>query len=378
MDLLNPRGAAPEQAVLGAWLAVQRRYALKPQHLPAAFRKAAAKAASAEEAHAALSRLLHAHGVAPLTKAELSRALKILERAEVQLLPIASPLYPPRFARLNDAPPLLHIRGQAAWLRARSVAIVGARAATLAGRDFAAQLSGAFARAGLVVVSGLARGIDAGAHRAALAAGGATVAFQACSPEHAYPPEHRALTREIIAKGAVASEFPVATPPLPPYFPLRNRLISAISEAVIIVEARGKSGSLTTAAHAANQGVEVWAVPGTPGRPTSEGPLRLLRDGANIVTAPQDVLDSLGLKEKPAAANSNSNSNSNSAAADAPADSLQGRMCKALEEEPRDADELGLALGESAGEITAALVALELSGRVGRDRDGRYSLRNAG
>ena len=359
MDILDPRDDAPDaRAALRAWLAVQRAFALAPEKLPAALRTVGDPAP-----------LLGEYAIDPLDRGRFDATLTALARHHVRLVPISSALYPERIARLDDAPPVLAVRGNPALLRARGVAIVGARAASRYGREVAHGLAGAFVRAGLVVVSGLARGVDAAAHEGALAAGGATLGFGACGPERIYPAEHRALAGRVIGRGALVTEFPVGTPPRAPYFPLRNRLISGMSDAVVVVEARIRSGSLTTARHAANQGVEVWAVPGELGKRTSEGPLLLLREGAGLVTEARDVLEAIGLgcdggePEAPPAP--------------APDDPVQRRVLTLLRREPQSLDELAASLAIPAGALAAAVAALEIEGRVGRDRDGRWSTRRA-
>ena len=357
-DVLDPgNGDSDHRELLYAWLAVQRAFALAPQKLPSVFRTAAEP-----------QRHLRAHAVARLTVGEREDARRVLAVHHVRLVPIASPLYPPRLARLADAPPVLAVRGNPALLRVRCVAMVGARAATSYGLSVAESLARDLARAGLAVVSGLARGIDAAAHRGALAAGGATLAFQACGPEQVYPPSHRRLAGEVIQRGALISEFPLATPPRAPYFPLRNRLISGLSEAVIVVEARIRSGSLTTARHAAEQGVDVWAVPGAIDRATSQGPLQLIREGAGVASQARDVLEALGCAPEPPARVSDAR------AEPGPSDPVAKRVWRALRVEPRNAQELLQSLSLPAGELGAALTALELDGRIWRDRDGRFTL----
>ncbi len=356
MGVLDPRdGGGAHRDTLLAWLAIQRAFALQPQKLPTPLKTEAQPA-----------RRLRDHAIAPLTPAESERVLRVLARHRARLVPITSPLYPKRIARLRDAPPLLAVRGNPALLLARCVGMVGARAATSYGREVAALLARDLSRAGLVIVSGLARGIDAAAHRGALEAGGATIAFQACGPESVYPAAHRGLAEEVIAQGALITEFPVGTPPRAPYFPLRNRLISALSEAVVVVEARIRSGSLTTARHAANQGVDVWAVPGPVGRPTSEGPLQLIRDGAGVMTRARDLLDAFRLV--PDAARDGETMGRQ------PKDPLERRVWRALREEPRNPEELARLLTLSAGQLGATLAALEVDGTIERDRDGRFNL----
>ena len=350
MDLLDAREPACHPRLL-AWLALQRRYALAPQSLPAALREAAALLEPASVGP-----------VEPLASAEAERVLALLAREGVVAVPIASPAYPERLRRLRDAPALLLVRGTPALLLVRAVAIVGARAPTEYGRAAARRIAFDLARGGLAVVSGLARGIDAVAHEGALEAGGATIAFQACGPERVYPAEHRGLAERIRAQGAVVTEFPVGTPPLAGYFPLRNRLISALAEAVVVVEARERSGSLVTARCAADQGVEVWAVPGPLGAPTSQGPNRLIQQGAGLLLEAADVLHALGIDAAaPAAAHS---------ARERPDSPLARAIVRVLRQSPLTRDALAQALASQPSALSAALLELELAGRVREDRDG--------
>ena len=348
MDVLDAREAACHVR-LAAWLAVQREFALRPEALPTSAREARALASPWRVAP-----------VAPLPRRDADRTLALLARLGVCAVPIASPAYPERLRRLGDAPALLLVRGTAALLLVRGVAIVGARAPTELGRATARRLAFDLARAGLVIVSGLARGIDAAAHEGALAAGGATIAFQACGPERVYPAAHRALAERIAAQGAVVSELPPGTPPLPGYFPLRNRLISALAEAVIVVEARERSGSLVTARCAADQGVAVFAVPGPLDAPTSLGTNRLLQQGAGLVIEAADVLSELGIAAKPPERPEAQ-----------PGSALARALLRALRRGALARDELPAALGRAPSELAAALLELELAGRVREDRDGR-------
>lgn len=352
MDLLDPREPR-ERALLGLWLCVQREYALHPERTPPLLRRAATAEAVARacafEAGAARA---------------VARDCEVLARVGARAVPIASALYPERLRRLADAPPLLLVRGNPGLLLVRSVAMVGARAASVYGQQVTRELAAASARAGLLVVSGLARGIDACAHEAALAAGGASLAFLPCGIEQVYPASHRRLAAALAERGAVVSEFPVGTPPRPAYFPLRNRLISGLSEAVVVVEARIASGSLVTARHAANQGVDVLAVPGPVTSPTSAGPHQLLRDGAGLVTSGADLLEAFGLSERaprlPAPT------------PDAHASSLAARALALLQAEPLARDALAERLAAPQSELAAALLELELTGHASEDRDGTW------
>jgi DNA processing protein len=353
VDVLDPRDADPlRRATLLGWLAVQRAYALSPEAIPEALRL-----------EPSLLRWRELPGVRPFTSQDGERLLRVLAQLDVRAVPVASEAYPERLRRLEDAPALLFVRGTAALLCARAVSIVGSRAATAYGRAQARRLGFELARSGLVVVSGLALGIDAAAHEGALAAGGATLAFQACGPERVYPPAHRGLADRIAAQGAVLSEFPIGTPPRAPYFPLRNRLISALAEAVIVVEGRERSGSMVTARRAAEQGVDVLAVPGPVDAPTSAGPHALIRDGAVLARDSADVLHALGIEVPgpPAAA----------ASAKRPADPVARAILRALRQEPQSRDALAARLGCPPAALAAPLLALELAGRLVEDRDGR-------
>jgi len=222
-------------------------------------------------------------------------------------------------------------------------------------------VAAALARLGVVIVSGLARGIDAEAHEAALDVGGRTVAFQACGADRVYPEAHRGLAERIAGSGAVVSELPPGIGPRKHHFPLRNRLISGCSRALVVVEARARSGSLVSARHAADQNVAVLAVPGPIYAATSEGTNRLIRDGAAPLLEIDDVLEAAGLDVR-----------SVPAGVQAERGGLEERVRAALEEAPRDRDELARRLGCTARELAVAVLELEVAGRVAADpADGR-------
>ncbi len=203
--------------------------------------------------------------------------------------------FPALLGRIFDPPPVLYVRGR---LEAddgdSTVAIVGARAATPSGLALAGAISRELAASGATIVSGLARGIDTAAHQGALDAGGRTVAVLGCGIDRVYPPENATLARTIEGTGAVVSEFALGTPPLPPHFPRRNRVIAGWSRGVVVVEAALRSGALNTARTAADEGREVMAVPGHPSQEASGGTNQLLRDGAALVRGARDVADELG------------------------------------------------------------------------------------
>lgn len=202
--------------------------------------------------------------------------------------------YPRVLREIHDPPGVLFVRGEIRPNDALAVGIVGTRHATQYGLRQAERLAGGLARAGLTVISGLARGIDAAAHRGAMAAGGRTIAVLASGVMNIYPPEHDKLAEEVVAHGALISESPPRSQPLAGTFPQRNRLISGLSLGVIVVEAADRSGALITARHAMEQGREVFAVPGNVDTRASRGCHQLIRDGAKLVESADDVLEELG------------------------------------------------------------------------------------
>lgn len=313
--------------------------------------------------------------VARATPFERSRRRERLEHLGVRIVPLLEPGYPEALLNLDDAPLVLSVRGQVDRLGDLSVAIVGARAATRSARGIARQLAFDLSRAGITIVSGLARGIDAEAHRGALDAGGATIGVLACGIDRIYPPEHRGLAQEMMQRGAVVSELPLGALPRPLHFPLRNRIISGLSRAVVVVEARARSGSLITVRHALAQGREVFVVPGAVDGPFAAGTNQLLREGARAIRSARDLLEDLGLgidtdssvSRRSVRAQGLAGSASRSGATGAIAEQLLAL----LSEGPRTADELIVESGLEPGSLAMALLELELAGRVAEDRDGR-------
>ena len=219
---------------------------------------------------------------------EAERELDASRRQGVALIALGEPDYPPRLRMIDDPPPLLGVRGKLGVLISPMVALVGSRNASAAGAKFTERIARELGSAGFIVVSGLARGIDAAAHRASLASG--TVAVLAGGHDHIYPPQHENLLKEILPNGSVITEMPLGWEPRGRDFPRRNRLISGLSLGVVIVEAARRSGSLITARMALEQGREVFAVPGSPLDPRAEGTNGLLKQGATLVTEAADVL----------------------------------------------------------------------------------------
>ncbi len=270
--------------------------------------------------------------------------------------------YPGLLAAIHDPPPSLYLRGggDPALLDGPGVAVVGARACSAYGRSVARSLARELAGAGVVVVSGLARGIDAEAHRGALDAAGITVAVLGCGIDRDYPAAHGELARRVSERGLVVSEYEPGIEPAPWRFPARNRIIAGLCRATVVVEARERSGALITADFALEEGREVLAVPGEITSALSAGTNALLRLGATPVTRADDVLEALGIEALPV---------------------LEGRRFGAaaekLLERLRDgaltADELVRSLEIEPGETSAALIELELAGRVALE-DGVYRI----
>jgi DNA processing protein len=361
-DLLDPADLRPESLRnLRDWLAFQWAMGLQP-------------VSAAELLRATGNPLAALEAGAPPRRArpeELDKAIALLRGVGAKAIPLPSLHYPQRIARLRDPALLLCVRGDVGVLAGPCVSIVGSRAATSYGLAVARELAADLARAGVVVVSGLALGIDAAAHRGALEAGGRTIAVLACGADRVYPARHRQLAAEIVGNGAIVSELPPGTAPLPQFFPLRNRLISALASAVVIVEARERSGSLITAGHAANQGVDVFAVPGPIHAPTSAGPNRLLKEGAFLVSEVSDILAELGLPAPLPLVQAGARS----AASEADPDSRSRAILDSLGREPATADELGRRLGCAPSLLALDLLKLELARCVVRARDGRWQAR---
>lgn len=237
-----------------------------------------------------LAAAIIAAGAANHAEAERARCREL----GVTLIFRGSPDYPRSLAEIPDPPSVLYCQGRLENRDNLAVAIVGSRRCTHYGRQMAERLAGALARAGLTVISGLARGIDAAAHEGALAAGGRTLAVLGTGLANIYPPEHKALGERVISQGALLAETALDQAPIPGLFPQRNRIISGMSQAVIVVEAARNSGALHTVRHAIEQGREVFAVPGRIDSLASEGCHDIIRDGATLVRNADDVLQALG------------------------------------------------------------------------------------
>jgi DNA processing protein len=381
--LLDPRNPDPAgRRELEHWLRLQSTLGLRPQRAAELLRRTESPVAA----------LALSGEPCKLSGAQLAQQVELLRRFGVTALPLLSRDYPPRLARLSDPATLLLLRGagDAELLSRPAVAIVGARAASAYGLRVARQLASELASEGVVVISGLARGIDAAAHAGALDASGLTLAVQACGPERIYPRQNRALAEAIARDGLLISEMPPGTPPRAPYFPLRNRLISALARIVVVVEARLRSGSLVTARHALDQGGEVMAVPGPLGHATSEGANRLIRDGARPVLEAADILEELGQIVSPGGMVGSPNrlvtrlatrlpsqlpippfASATDTLPREPSDPATRRILKELRFEPASRDDLALRLGLPPSALAAPLLELEMQGLLACDRDGR-------
>ena len=292
------------------------------------------------------------------------RELERLAQLGARLIGRFEPDYPEALAAVDDAPPLLAVRGHVELLQRRMVAIVGARNASANGMRLARQLAADLGAAGLVVVSGLARGIDAAAHRGGLATG--TVAVMAGGVAVIYPAENTALFDEVVAQGAAVSEMPPDFEPQARHFPQRNRIVAGLSLGAVVVEAALKSGSLITARLALEQGREVFAVPGSPLDPRARGTNDLLRRGAILTETADDVLTGLGELVAPAAKPLAAQQFEGAPASEFEVDSALPKVVEKLGPSPTQVDEIVRQCQLPAAVVQMVLLELELAGRLTR------------
>lgn len=286
----------------------------------------------------------------------VERCLAWASGAGNAIVTLADAAYPPQLLEIPDPPALLYVRGELRLLARPGLAIVGSRNATPQGVTNAENLARGFSAAGLTIVSGLALGIDAAAHRGALGEAGSTIAVLGTGIDVMYPPRNAKLGEEIAERGALVSEFPLGTPPVTSNFPRRNRIISGLARGVLVVEAAISSGSLITARAAAEQGRDVFAVPGSIHSPLSKGCHALIKEGAKLVETVQDVLGEL----QPAPTSASSAPVTN--------DALLDHMGY----DPCNVDILCERSGLTADKVSAILLQLELAGRVTSLPGGRY------
>jgi len=298
------------------------------------------------------------------TDDKIQRACERLNEMNGRLLTIWDEDYPLKLRQIDDPPALLYCCGELPTEPA--VAIVGTRHPTDFGRMFTEKLAREIASAGIIIVSGMARGIDSAAHRGALDGGSKTVAVLGCGIDYIYPPENTALYKQIIGNGAVLSEYPPGSEPLPGHFPGRNRIISALSLGTLVVEACRDSGSLITAEFALEQGREVMAIPGSVDRKTSYGPNLLIKQGAHPVTETEEILQILGLS-----ARHNKDKGCHSIN-DFDLPEPSARVLAVLGLTPRHCDELTMESGLTPMELSVILLHLELQGYAEKLPGGRY------
>jgi DNA processing protein len=291
----------------------------------------------------------------------VDRSIAWAEQAGQHIVTLGDPTYPASLLEIPDPPTLLYVRGNHALLARRGLAMVGSRNATPQGMQTAEAFARTFAGRGLAIISGLALGIDAAAHRGALAAGGATVAVIGTGADRVYPARNRDLALAIAEHGAIISEFPLGTPAAAANFPRRNRIISGLATGVLVVEAAPESGSLITARLAAEQGREVFAIPGSIHSPVARGCHKLIKQGAKLVETAADVLEEL---------------DGAGAALPTPAEPPAGDdahpVLAAIGHAPCPLDDLVERTGLAADILLGELLALELAGRVATLPGNRY------
>ncbi|TAJ42002.1 MAG: DNA-protecting protein DprA [Reyranella sp.] len=342
--------------------------ALDPQERRARLRLARSARIGPVTFHEALAHFGSARAacarLATCPDANIDREEAALAQAGGRFLVVGDSAYPAALAAVAGAPPVLSAIGDLTLLARPTLALAGARDASLAGRRFAAELAAALGGAGFVIASGLARGIDAAAHEAALATG--TVAVLAGGVDQVYPPQNAALHDRIATQGLILSEAPLGTPPIARAFPRRNRIVSGLSAGVIVIEAAARSGSLITVQRAAEQGREVFVVPGSPMDPRYAGSNSLIRDGAILVRDINDILDVLGWPStttQPLGRKGQNRPSGDTA-----------KVLEALGAVPTAVDELVRRCQVSAAAVAEVLLALELEGRLERHRGNRVSL----
>jgi DNA processing protein len=317
--------------------------------------------------------------VTPVTRSDAEAELTALQRRGARLVCWGEPAYPSGLTAIEDAPPILTVLGRAELLGSPIVAVVGARNASANGRRFSRDLAAALGQGGIVVVSGLARGIDAAAHLGALETG--SVAVVAGGVDIVYPEENRGLHEAMALQGAIVAELPLGTEPQARHFPRRNRLISGMALGVVVVEAAARSGSLITARFALEQGRDVFAVPGSPLDPRCRGSNDLLRHGAILTEGAEDVLAQLGPQlthpAPPPPRPSPAVMHWPPAATQAPVadDAALELIAERLGPTPVAVDELVRQCHLSAAAVATLLLELELAGRVERHPGNLVSLR---
>ncbi len=367
----------------GAWLALSRVAGVGP----VTYRTLIETFGSPEEVFRASPSVLHGAGRCPTRVAAAIRGFSAWDEVDGELVRLAAvggtlitwsdPRYPVHLKTIHDPPPVLYALGDLASGERRVVAVVGSRRATPYGVAVATRIAGELARAGFVVVSGMARGVDEAAHRGAVAAGGFTVGVLGCGVDVAYPPESRALKAAVRARGAILSELPMGAPPDPHHFPARNRIISGMSLGVLVIEATAESGSLITARLALEQNREVFAVPGNVGAATSVGTNRLIKAGATLVETADDLITELLSQLGESGSGKTVDPPAGRAAPTVELTTEEARVVEFLSWEPVHVDELTSRAGIPPEQLAGVLLGLELKG-VARHLAGHLYVRHDG
>jgi DNA processing protein len=346
---------------------------------PVTFATLIARFGSASVALDAVPKLARQGGAREFTLSSISdadREMEALSEVDGRFIASCEPGFPPGLAALNPPPPILAVVGKGALLAKEMVAIVGARNASALGRKFAAMLASELGAAGLVIASGMARGIDTAAHEAAFTTG--TCAVVAGGIDVIYPAENAALYERLRTEGVIISEMPFGESPQARHFPRRNRIISGLSRGVIVVEAAENSGSLITANYALEQGREVFAVPGSPLDPRARGCNRLIRDGATLIESAADVVSVLrpilgGAFREPGP-EAYGKQTAGADCANSKIDQLRSKLLELLAPSPVAIDDLIRQTGAPPGTVATALLELELAGLARRHPGNRVSL----
>jgi len=357
-----------------AWLRL-----IRSEHVgPITFRRLLERFGSAEAALDALPTLAQRGGArqfTPASQADCEKELETATRANVAVIAMGEDTYPPLLAQIEDAPPLIFVRGNANLLKKRGLGVVGTRNASMNGIRLARSLSEGIGKAGFLIASGMARGIDAAAHEGSLETG--TVAVLGGGVDVIYPKENAQLYDKLMEQGAVISEMPMGLVPQARHFPRRNRIISGLARGLLVVEAAQRSGSLITARFALEQNREVFAVPGSPLDPRAQGANDLIREGAHLVQTAEDVTQVLnGLFQshlnEPSAAQ---NPRNPGALPENPAlEHARAEIVKLLSPAPTTVDELIRQCQMSPAVVSTVLLELELAGRLERHPGNKVSI----
>ncbi|HLE91555.1 MAG TPA: DNA-processing protein DprA [Anaerolineales bacterium] len=313
------------------------------------------KAAPADLAEAGLGAKVIERVLQAREEVDLRKLWEKIESQGIKILTWQDEAYPGRLKEIDQPPPVLYIRGEYLPDDLFAVAIVGTRRVTAYGRQITEEISSFLAANGITVISGLARGVDAIAHQSTLKAGGRTIAVLGCGVDKIYPPEHRGLAEQMMERGAIISDYALGTPPDASNFPPRNRIISGLSLAVVVVEAGETSGALITAEFAAEQGREVFAVPGSILAPQSKGTNKLIQKGALPLLSMDDLMQALDLTRV---------GEQKAARKVIPADETEARLMNVLGSEPLHVDEIRNQAELPIEKVSATLALMELKGMV--------------